>query len=506
MDKLTRLASESTIPQRCASLTRNFLALTRRGAVRILVLALGLISVIIFIKRSEDLPFNLTEEYQSWFLDNTLDNATIQAIEYSKPIQEPYKNQFWEVGLRLKQVNQWLSEIEQKPRNKDKLHGAVESVIAGLFPFLRTYSQSSPLAALRKSFRPGSRGIVIPVGGSENAIRYAGHLITSLRVVLGCTLPIQIAYAGDGGLSENDKQRILQVDGATDVTFLDVLSVFDDSTLKLADGGWAIKAFAALGSDLEQVILLDSDAVFLQKPDVLFEQHPYIQDGAYLFHDRLLWQHAFADRHAWFKDQIKEPSPAMAKSLVWTQDYAEECDSGVVVLDKSRPDVLMGLLHIAWQNTHAVREEITYKITYGDKESWWLGLELAGSGYEFEAHYGAILGWSGESIGKPAPGRVCSFVIAHVDGDDNLIWYNGGLLKNKLTKPDEYDVPEVWMIDGTWEKGGSKQDMSCMYGKEVKQLTDDQRLVLGRSIEGAKVVDRLLASSKVSRTDRSSPT
>ncbi|VUC30249.1 unnamed protein product [Clonostachys rosea] len=503
MDKLTRLASESTISQRCASITRNLLALTRRGAFRIFVLVLGLICVVVFIKRSAGLPFNLIEEYQSMFLGNTLDNATIQAMEYSKPIQEPYKEQFWEVGLRLKQVNRWLSEIDQHPRRKNKLNGAVERVIIGLFPFLSTFSHSHPLAELRKSFRPGSRGIVIPVGGSENAIRYAGHLITSLRVVLGCTLPIQIAYAGDSDLSENDKQRILQIEGATDVTFFDVLSIFDDSTLKLADGGWAIKAFAALGSDLEQVILLDSDAVFLQKPEVLFEQNPYIQYGAYLFHDRLLWQHAFRDRHDWFKDQIKEPSPAMAKSLVWTEDYAEECDSGVVVLDKSRSDVLMGLLHIAWQNTHAVREEITYKITYGDKESWWLGLELAGSGYEFEAHYGSILGWPGEKIGKPAPGRVCSFVIAHVDGDDNLIWYNGGLLKNKLTKPDEYDVPELWMMDGTWEKGGSKQDMSCMFGKEVKQLTKDQRLVLGRSIEGAKVVDRLLASSKASRTDGS---
>lgn len=49
----------------------------------------------------------------------------------------------------------------------------------------------------------GGLGIVVCVG-SKNMLM-ASHLIYSLRTVLGCRLPIQIAYAGDGDLSKRDQ-------------------------------------------------------------------------------------------------------------------------------------------------------------------------------------------------------------------------------------------------------------------------------------------------------------
>jgi len=39
-----------------------------------------------------------------------------------------------------------------------------------------------------------------------------------------------------------------------------------------------------------------------------------------------------------------------------------------------------------------------------------------------------------------------------------LLWFNGSLLKNKEIDSLEFDVPTEWMIDGTWEKGATKQD------------------------------------------------
>ncbi|KAF1810126.1 hypothetical protein P152DRAFT_484189 [Eremomyces bilateralis CBS 781.70] len=415
-------------------------------------------------------------------------------------IHPPYKNQFWEVGQRSRQLSQWLSkadDLDQNSNERKAILAAVETAATALFPFLKgsprqTNSKLPPLARLRSSFEKGSRGIVIPVGGGDESVRYASHLVVSLRQIFGCHLPIQIVYAGESDLSKNNRDTISALDGTKDIEFLDVLTIFDDSTLRLEKGGWAIKPFAALASRFEQVILLDADVVFLQTPETLFGQRPYIENGAYLFHDRLLWQHAFRDRHDWWEDQIKKPSPAMSKSLVWTKDYAEECDSGVVVVDKARPEVLVGLLHIAWQNTYDVREEVTYKITYGDKESWWLGFELAGSGYEFEAHYGSMVGWAPTNEDGDAEDQVCSFVIAHLDGDENLIWYNGGLLKNKLAEPQEYAVPKFWMVNGTWEKGATKQEMSCMVGAEVRRLTGEQQSILRRSIEVATRVDEVL--------------
>lgn len=419
------------------------------------------------------------------------------------PIEPPFKDKFWEVGQRSRNLSQWITILDSRwgsklpEEDRHMLVNAIDETAISLFPFLQPpdtkQDSTAPLSDLRTSFTKGSKGIVISAGGSDSSVRFAGHLIASLRDVLGCTLPIQVAYAGENDLPKHRRDALSSLDKTHNIEFLDVWTVFDDSTLQLRRGGWAIKSFAALASRFEQVIVLDADAVFLQSPDALFAQHAYVNNGAYLFHDRLLWQHGFQDRHKWWKDQIKEPSPAMNKSLVWTEDYAEECDSGVVVLDKSRPEVLVGLLHIAWQNTYAVRDEVSYKITYGDKETWWLGLELAGSKYEFEKHYGSILGWGKED--NKANNTVCSFVIAHVDEKDKLLWYNGSLLKNKLADPHGYEVPIYWMMDGKWQKGG-KKDMSCMVDERVRWLSGEEVSVLQRSIEAAIQVDELLGLDK----------
>ncbi|KAF5679831.1 alpha mannosyltransferase mnt3 [Fusarium heterosporum] len=415
------------------------------------------------------------------------------------PIQAPYEKKFWETGQRAKRLGQWLQKADSSnPKSKEieELYATTEQVAQKLFPFLQNSplneGSKTPLADLRRSYKRGSRGIVIPVGGGEDSVRFASHLIVSLRQVLKSKLPIQIAYAGDGDLPEESRKRIQALKGANDIEFLDVWSVFDDSTLKLNDGGWAIKVFALLASKFEQAILLDADAVFMQEPEQLFSQKPYVDKGAYLFHDRLLWQYLFQGRHKWWADQIKDPSAEMEKSRVWMEEYAEECDSGVVVVDKSRISILVGLLHVAWQNTYDVRKEVTYRMGHGDKESWWLGLEVSGSTYEFEAHYGSVIGWGDSPLVENVT-QVCSFAIAHLDTEDRLLWYNGGLLMNKRENTSEYRIPSYWMMDGRWRKGRTANDMSCMKGLDASRLSNHEKRVLGETIEVAKEVDKALA-------------
>ncbi|KAF9880094.1 hypothetical protein CkaCkLH20_02048 [Colletotrichum karsti] len=357
-----------------------------------------------------------------------------------------------------------------------------------MFPYLehspKNPSSKTPLSDLRASIAPGSRGIVIPAGKSTK--RYATHLIGSLQEILQSNLTIQIVYAGDDDLPAADRERLHA--RFRNVEFLDMLTLIDDTTVKLVNGGWAIKAFAALYAPFEEVILLDADSVFVQRPETLFMDPSYVTSGVLLFHDRLLWQHYFSERHDWWKSQIHEPSATLNKSLVWTEDFAEEGDSGVVVIDKSRVDVLMGLLHVAWQNTHAVREEVTYKMTYGDKETWWFGFELSGATYSFEKHYGAMVGWLRDTM-EDSVVRICSFVIGHVDVRDELIWYNGGLLKNKKVDKHEFGLPTHTMVDGTWEKGADRTEMSCMVGSNAKPLTQDMQWILKTSIDLAKKLD-----------------
>ena len=157
---------------------------------------------------------------------------------------------------------------------------------------------------------------------------------------------------------------------------VDILQVLDDATLDLQHGGWAVETFAALGSKNEQVIVVDADSIVLQPPEsILDHRSGYRSTGALLFHDRLLWQGAFKERHQWWEEQLEHhtPSQALSKSRVYNEGYAEECDSGLIVLDKSRLSMLVGILHACWQNTKAVRDQWTYIMGYGDKESWWLG-------------------------------------------------------------------------------------------------------------------------------------
>lgn len=427
-------------------------------------------------------------------------------IDY--PLQKPYTKRFGELGGRLQVLRKWieLSERAGPGAQTDRVQDAIEAVVASEFPFLvKNSTSTTPLTDLRqRSTEP--RGIVIPTG--NKTFRFACHLIVGLRRVFKTTLPIQIVYAGETDLPKSKRDALAslatprnEMEEAVpgDISFLDVTEVFDDSTLKLTYGGWAIKIFAALASTFTEVILLDADAVFFQDPISLLKQKAYQDNGALFFHDRLLWQYDFKERHQWWHSQVIREGPNLNKSLVWTETYAEEQDSGVVVVDKSRLDVVLGLLHVAWQNTRDVREETTYKMTYGDKEAWWFGFELANASYAFEKHYGGIVGWGRDDARlTPAvnttappeqPAKVCSFVISHVDESDKLLWYNGGLLKNKITNKREFEVPTHWMMDAEWEKGASKPDMSCMKHGNAVELAGAEKEIIRRSIEEAQSVD-----------------
>uniref|UniRef100_L2FMZ3 Glycosyl transferase n=1 Tax=Colletotrichum fructicola (strain Nara gc5) TaxID=1213859 RepID=L2FMZ3_COLFN len=475
-------------------------------------------------------------------------NKTAQYfVDY--PLGPPYKKIFGELGERTKILRSWIEALEERTPKGQRLVGAerdflaeqIERVAASLYPFLQSPPRDphsrSPLADLRRSFgsaeppvrqpqqqqlpvvpvvedsvdavagapadaisrrqaddgiyKPKNAGIVIPTG--SGTLRFACHLVASLTRVHRTTLPIQIVYAGDEDLSEEDRDTLVQAAATGDnghIEFLDITTVFNDTTLRLAEGGWAIKPFAALGSRFEEVILLDADVVFMQAPEQLLQQRSYRDKGALLFHDRLLWKGQFPERHDWYHEMIKRPSEELSKSRVWTERYAEEGDSGIVVLNKGRLDVLMGLLHIGWQNTYAVRNSWTYRITYGDKETYWIGLEVTGSKYSFSRHYGGMVGWRFPIRGVQTDmTQVCSFVIAHVDEVDNLLWYNGGLLKNKMGNATEFEVPTHWMIDQQWVKGAKKKDMSCMVGTNVRELLDHEKNILGKSIEAAQDVD-----------------
>lgn len=399
--------------------------------------------------------------------------------------------QFRVVGDRAQELRRWLETRDQlsfwQAKSKAQLDSYIEEFAKVDFSFLAVnQSETTPIQNLRQSYIPGSKGIVIPTG--KSTFRYACHLVSNLRHTLGSKLPIQIFYAGDHDLPPEYRAAIVGL--GSDVETVDITDIFDESKLDLTNGKWAIKPFAALGSIYEQVLVLDADTVFVQPPERILESVEFLETGTSFFHDRLLWKGSYKARHKWWEDQLQglDPSPALRESKVYNEGYAEEMDSGVVALDKSRLPIFTGMLHICWQNSKDIRE-FTYKQTYGDKESWWFGLELSGATYAFEPHYGAIAGYIQDNEDDEV--KVCSFTIAHMDRNNTVLWYNGSLLKNKAVDKTGFSVPSHWMLDGVWEKGHTKQDISCMRdGKKIGKISLHTRRVIEESVAIAKRVDQ----------------
>ena len=63
----------------------------------------------------------------------------------------------------------------------------------------------------------------------------------------------------------------------------------------------------------------------------------------------------------------RTPSPQMAASRWWNEQASrEEMESGVIVFDKRRREVSLGLVFVGYLNTRGVREPVTYANTYGE--------------------------------------------------------------------------------------------------------------------------------------------
>ncbi|KAK5049304.1 hypothetical protein LTR84_004233 [Exophiala bonariae] len=227
-------------------------------------------------------------------------------------------------------------------------------------------------------------GIVIPAG--DGNARETAHLITTLRNVHKCKLPIDIAYVGDGDMSPSIRAFLSRL--GTNVNFIDLTQVFDNTLIQLK--GYSSKPFAILASRYPRTILLDSDAVFFANPDDIFSMYQSLKEtGLLFFHDRTVENGNTPVRQEWVGAQLKLagrlPSAHLANnSLFFRHHIDEEADAALVAVDKSKPDTYMAMVFACWMNTKHVRETVTYQRLFGDKDTYWLAAELTGVPYAFE--------------------------------------------------------------------------------------------------------------------------
>jgi alpha 1,3-mannosyltransferase len=274
-------------------------------------------------------------------------------------------------------------------------------------------------------------GIVV-CAGDKNAWD-AAFIIASLRNVLHSELPIQIAYNGEKDLSPLSR-RFLEASGK-DVSFIDLTKVFDNSLVGLSS--WATKPFALIASNYSQTILMDADIIYFSSPDKAISRYPGLSEtGALFFHDKSVSMPFSDGRTKWVTEQIEKagrtPSVHLYRSSLFYRGYVtEEQDSATIFVDKSRPRLYMALLFAAWMNTKAVREPVTYRKVYGDKETFWLAAELSGAPYTFESWSAGQLGVLDEDD-TSSPNITRSIHMAHADADGKEpLWANCGIWWNK---------------------------------------------------------------------------
>ncbi|BGP21339.1 alpha-mannosyltransferase, glycosyltransferase family 71 protein [Rhodotorula toruloides] len=319
-----------------------------------------------------------------------------------------------------------------------------QQLLQSLYPYINKNPQMPrTLSGLRARYTV-PRGIIVPVGNDQ--FIYAVHLLATIVHTHGVNFPIHVVYAGNDDLVPEKRAALRSI--SPNIDTVDILNYFDEEVVGIHGGGWAIKVFAILASPFQEVIIADADAVFVQNPEVMFDDPGYNATGTLFFRDREIFP-GDGQVHEWFHGVMKgrEPSAQLASSRWWTDMASrEEMESGVVVFDKRRTSVVYGLLYAGWLNTRVVREEVTYKNTYGDKESFWMAFELCGLPYHLDREYAGIIGQLTHTDTKSH--SIDTFIqsdhLFHLDHKGRPLWWNGSLFQEKRVKDRGYLIATHW--------------------------------------------------------------
>lgn len=250
------------------------------------------------------------------------------------------------------------------------------------------------------SFIQATRGIVIPC-----CDRYMHVVLENLQILRGvhdCQLPIEIWYAGN----ELDDECIEALKAFSPISFKDIAAIRKENPKKFR--GWQIKGYAIGYTNFDEVILLDADLMLFQNPEILFDHPGYIQTGAFLFRDQT-WSiqggidssdfaKPFTDSYYFARKRfltkvIEKPSSYLPQewSHYWDPEIKptktikislDHVESGCVLIDRKRH--ARGVESIVDLNRDYKE---TYKLFWGDKETYWVAFEMEKEPYFVNPEY-----------------------------------------------------------------------------------------------------------------------
>ncbi|KAJ3230550.1 hypothetical protein HDU81_004427 [Chytriomyces hyalinus] len=345
---------------------------------------------------------------------------------------------------------------------KTELKSIVGSVTSNLYPWLEWKDIQTAVKTFQSVDPAKEAGIILSVGKSYFPL--AIHAIRTLREVLNCSLPIEIHHAGP----ELTSQMIDIFNTMRNVSTVDLYEHFPE-TFHDNFAGFYSKPFALLASSFRKPIIMDADVLFLQDPAraILNASSSFHQHGQTFFRDRTLTNQFFESWFAYYplmvarKFGYRVPSPAVrwfraldqypslyalsSESRYLMARSHHEMESGVVALDKGRPDVLHALLLVCKLNSRLERDAVLAQYTNGDKETFWMAWELLRVPYEFNPGFSGMIGYSGGNMWLTKE-HTCGQLV-HADQDLQPLWWNGGILKDKFVSRRNVFPFEKYAID-----------------------------------------------------------
>ncbi|KAI9040341.1 putative alpha-1,3-mannosyltransferase [Aspergillus affinis] len=370
--------------------------------------------------------------------------------------------------------------LSQVVRSYEAYRSLITGLSTLLFPWTAPYYADH--MTLHAQLFNGGRGIVFTAGD-----HHAPFLMTSIPALrqLGCDLPIEIMYLGDSDLSEDVRAYLESLPG---VVTRDLSQMVNDAGWTLT--GWAGKPFAILLSSFRDVIFIDADSLFFQNPEVLFRDPAYMETGALFFKDRLMMPES---KKRWLQRILPRPiSKHVTQSRFWTGESGHMQESGVVVVDTWKHFVsllLVTRLNGPDRDGSPAYGRGVYDMVYGDKETFWLGWELAGdTDYEFHDGHAGIMGsieppsefFTANSTAEDPPSNytICGPQLLHFDRRGKPLWFNGWLASNKFAdwehqQPSKFTAylhePRTVRDPGAWQLHGD--NICCLTSDHLFDFT-----------------------------------
>lgn len=234
------------------------------------------------------------------------------------------------------------------------------------------------------------KGIVVAVN-DKYAHSYFIASLAHLRDNLKCQLPIEIWHSGDE-LSEQTKNILRKY---SNISFKDISFILNVNPIIYR--GFQIKPKIIDLSTFDEVLLMDADVFFFENPEILFSDKAYLNTGAFFFSDlphvfpvkgdnMVFTLEKYIDRRNFIVSLVPKPSQYALSDMkeIWSSDIptfqkpfiGDMQESGCLVINKKLHK--KSLVEILKLNANL---ENTYKHVYGDKETFWLGCEIAGTPY-----------------------------------------------------------------------------------------------------------------------------